>query len=153
MPTLAEIIKAEADLASAFVIVLEEEQEVLKAGNPDALAAMADRKSALIGRLNPQSAARNQVLHGAGLPNDRPGMEAWLRNHPKDAATRREWERLLEVTRRAHELNRVNGELIRLRQQHNAETLDALLPGLRQDVYSPEGQTTPLTGRRIIDSA
>lgn len=153
MPTLADILKAEADLASAFVIVLEEEQEVLKTGNPDALPSLAERKSTLAGQLNPQSAARNRLLASEGLPGDRPGIEGWLSKHPKDGAVRQEWNRLLEVTRRAHELNRVNGELIRLRQQHNSEALDALLPGLRQDLYSPEGQTAPVTGRRIIDSA
>ena len=53
MPSLADILKAEADLASAFVIVLEEEQEVLKTGNPDALPSLAERKSTLAGQLNP----------------------------------------------------------------------------------------------------
>lgn len=153
MTTLAGILRAEADLASAFVILLEEEQEALKKGDADALPALVERKAATIAKLTPHSALRNRTLANEGLPADRPGVEKWLRQHPKEQSARKEWERLLEITRQAQELNRVNGELIRLRQKHTAETLDALLPGLRQDLYSPEGQTSSLTGRRIIDSA
>lgn len=153
MTPLADVIRREADLASAFVIVLEEEQQVLKDGHPDSLPALVERKAELIAGLNPLSAERNRILTAARLPADRQGMEAWFRNHPGDTATRSEWKRLLDLTQHAHELNRVNGELIRLRQQHTTATLEALLPNQSRDLYSPEGQPSSLAARRIIDSA
>ena len=154
MPSLAEIIAAEADMVSAFVALLREEQEILKSGTPDALPSVVERKTVLAARLNPQSQLRNRTLAAAGHATDRVGMEAWLKQHGDDAATRKAWTRLLDLAREAHELNRLNGELIRVRQQHAAEALDALLPGLRQDIYGASGgQGTPTTTRRIIDSA
>ncbi len=154
MPSLAEIIAAEADMVSAFVALLQEEQEILKSGTPDALPSVVERKTALAARLNPQSQLRNRTLSAAGYAADRAGMEAWLKQHAGDTATRKQWTRLLDLAREAHELNRLNGELIRVRKQHATEALDALLPGLRQDIYGASGgQSAPTTGRRIIDSA
>ena len=109
MPSLADILKAEADLASAFVIVLEEEQEVLKTGNPDALPSLAERKSTLAGQLNPQSAARNRLLASEGLPGDRPGilriLECRLLHRPRSLQP-------------GHHHQRVAPGLVQIQHQH-----------------------------------
>lgn len=154
MPTLAGIIAAEAEVVSAFVLLLREEQAALKAGKADALEDIVARKMAATQKLTPLSAARNRELAGTGLAADRPGVEAWLQQHPGDREVGPQWARLQALAGEAGELNRSNGELIRLLMQNNAQALETLLAAAsRQDLYSADGQTTPAAIRRIIDSA
>lgn len=154
MSSLAEIILAEADVVSAFVLLLQEEQEALKSGNADALPALIERKTVVTGKLAPFSNGRNDILTRAGFNTDRPGIEAWLTKYPNDNAVRHSWEKLQSLAAEARELNRLNGELIRLHMQSNAHALEALLSSAnRQDLYSADGQSSTGTTRRIIDSA
>lgn len=154
MPALADLIAAEAEVVSAFVLLLKEEQEILKAGSPDALPDVVERKSEVARKLPPLASARNAELARAGFAADRAGIDAWMGKHPGDQGVRRHWERLQTLAGQAKELNRVNGELIRLRMQNNAQALDALLAAAnRQDLYGADGQAAPATSRRIIDSA
>lgn len=154
MPSLAEIIAAEADVVSAFVLLLKEEQEALKLGNAELLPGIVERKTATVGKLAPISAARNAALAATGLAADRAGIEAWLQKQPNDKTSRQFWEKLQLLAAEAKELNRVNGELIRLHMRNNAEALESLLAKAnRQDLYSADGQTASATPRRIIDSA
>jgi flagellar biosynthesis protein FlgN len=154
MPTLAEIIATEADVVSAFVLLLKEEQEALKLGHAELLPEIVARKAATVGKLAPISAARNAALAQAQLAADRAGIEAWLEKNPADKAVSLHWENLQSLAAEARELNRLNGELIRLRMHHNAEILECLLAkSNRQDLYSADGQTAPAAARRIIDSA
>jgi len=154
MPSLADIIAAEADVVSAFVRLLNEEQGLLQAGDVEALMELVERKTATMRQLAPLSTARNSTLASAGLAADRAGVEAWLSRHPADRPVRQHWDRLQTLAAEAKELNRVNGELIRLRMQNNAQALEVLLSASsRQDLYGADGQSAQMTSRRIIDSA
>lgn len=154
MAALADLIAAEADVVSAFVLLLQEEQEILKSGSPDALPAIVERKAAATQKLGPLSSARNSALVRAGFATDRPGVEAWLQANPRDQATRKQWEKLQSLAAEAKELNRLNGELIHLRLQHNTQAVETLLAAAnRQDLYGADGQAAQATTRRIIDSA
>ncbi|MFC5303335.1 flagella synthesis protein FlgN [Azospira restricta] len=154
MPALADVIAAEADVVSAFVALLKEEQEVLKTGSADALPALVDRKTATVQQLAPLTAARNGELARAGFAADRPGIDAWLAKNPGDRNVRQQWQKLQALAAEARELNRVNGELIRLRMHNNAQALETLLAASqRQDLYGADGQATQAAPRRIIDSA
>ncbi|MBI2307818.1 MAG: flagellar protein FlgN [Rhodocyclales bacterium] len=151
---MADLIAAEADVVSAFVLLLKEEQEILKAGSPEALPDVVERKTEVARKLAPLATARNTELARAGFAADRPGIDAWLKKQPGDKGVRQHWERLQALAAEAKELNRVNGELIRLRMQNNAQALEALLAAAnRQDLYGADGQAAQATTRRIIDSA
>lgn len=154
MSALADIIAAEADVVSAFVVLLKEEQDVLKAGSADALPGIVERKTATALKLSPITTARNAELGRATMATDRAGIDAWLAKFPADTAVRDNWQRLQALAEEARELNRVNGRLIQLRMQTNTQALEALLAAAsRQDLYGADGQATPGTTRRIIDSA
>lgn len=154
MPALADLITAEAGMVSAFVLLLKEEQEILKAGSPDALPDVVERKSEIARKLAPLATARNAELARTGFAADRTGIDAWMAKHPSDQGLRQQWERLQTLAAEAKELNRVNGELIRLRMQNNTQALEALLAAAnRQDLYGADGQAAPAAPRRIIDSA
>lgn len=154
MPGLAEIIAAEADVVSAFVLLLKEEQAALKLGEAEVLPKIIERKSATVDELAPLSTARNAALAGAGLASDRAGIEAWLKKQPNDKAVRQNWEKLQFLAAEAKELNRVNGELVGLHMRHNTEILESLRSKAnRQDLYGANGQTAFTAPRKIIDSA
>ena len=154
MPSLAETILAEADVASAFVLLLQEEQDALKSGNADVLPDLIERKADVTRQLAPLSDTRNSFLVRAGFNTDRAGIESWLAKQPNDNAVRHSWEKLQRLAAEARELNRLNGELIRLHLQNNAHALEALFSSSnRQDLYSADGQATTGATRRIIDSA
>lgn len=154
MEVLADILAAEADAVSAFCLLLGEEQELLKKGAADALPEIVSRKNAAIGRLTPCSDKRNQWLAAAGLPQDRLGMEQWLATHPNDKATPSAWARLQQLAAEAKELNRLNGELIRIQLANNARSLESLQAGSEQQgLYGANGHAAGSTGSRIIDSA
>ena len=94
------------------------------------------------------------LLAAAGLPADRPGMTAWLETRPAAEKIRAAWQQVLTLAVEARELNRVNGELIKVRMQHNANALEALLGAARPlKLYGPDGQTTPHGPGRINDAA
>lgn len=153
MPRLADILAAEADAVSAFVFLLNQEQEALKTGNADALPAIIEKKIAAATQIGPISSARNAELASVGLSGNQVGMEKWLETRPGETNARKAWQQLTALVAEARELNRLNGELIRLRMSHNAQMLEILLAANRQDLYGADGQTSAVTTRRIIDSA
>lgn len=154
MDSLAETVVREQQGVERFVALLREEQEVLGSGAIDDLGDLVERKTLLAGELSDIAACRNALLAAAGLPADRPGMTAWLETRPAAEKIRAAWQQVLTLAVEARELNRVNGELIKVRMQHNANALEALLGAARPlKLYGPDGQTTPHGPGRINDAA
>ncbi len=151
--TLAELIDAETSVVDQFIILLEREQTALQEGKTDPLPEIADAKAPLTIRLNELAIKRNQALSMAGLPADRAGIESWIQRYPvPEVATA--WKKLHASIGKARELNEVNGKLIVLRLQYTNQALNALTVAQRTSgtLYGPDGQTSALAGRRIIDA-
>jgi len=147
-------VEAEAEAVLRFVDLLKLEQASLGKGDIDGLSLLIQRKSDVAAELGTLAEQRNSALAAQGLGADRSGIEAWFEGHPADTRVRNAWSRVLSLAGEARELNRVNGELIELRMQHNAQALEALLGASRQfNLYGPDGQTTAHSGRRINDAA
>ena len=154
MSELQRIIESETELLAAFVKALGEEQEALKRGDAPALPALTQRKSELMAAMNTLAELRNSFLAQSGSGKDIEGMSAWLSTHPSEKGVQQSWKKLLLVARQGREFNRVNGQLIQLRLQATQEALASLNLQARQTaLYGRDGQTSPLTGYRIIDSA
>jgi flagella synthesis protein FlgN len=78
-------------------------------------------------------------------------MEPWLAVGGSDEL-RAQWNHLLDMTREAKELNRVNGMLVNKQLAHTQGMLNALRPAAAgAGVYGPAGQAVP-TGpsRRFV---
>ncbi|MEF8711241.1 MAG: flagellar export chaperone FlgN [Candidatus Accumulibacter propinquus] len=72
---------------------------------------------------------------------------------PRREPCSRAWSLLLSLASQAHELNRVNGDLIQLRMHHNAQALEVLLGGNGAlGLYGPDGQNAA-SSARISDNA
>ena len=151
--TLRQTMVAEAQTVERFVDLLKLEQSSLSHGDTDALPAYAEQKIALAALLNDFAAQRNATLALLGFNADRAGVEAWCLKNPEEDMAAKAWATVLALAGEARELNRVNGELIRLRMQYNAKALEALRGGASSlDLYGPDGQATAPGRRRINHS-
>jgi len=153
MSSLGELLAAEADAVAGFVRLLSEEQEALKSANADLLAPILERKNAAVPTLAELARRRGGALAALGFSGAQTKTDDWLATRPDLAACRQHWQRLQSLAAEARELNRLNGELIRLRMSHNAQLLEALLAANRMELYGADGQTSSVAARRIIDSA
>ena len=137
-----------------FCTLLEREQQMLGKGEIDALLQLVQEKNELAAALAAVAKQRAEALAAEGLAADRAGVVAWLAAHPSARGARTDWSLLLSLATRARELNRVNGELIQLRMQHNALALEALLGTTNPlGLYGSDGQSSLPSGHRISDRA
>lgn len=149
---LRQAIGAEAKLIEQFVGVLQREQAALSEGAADDLLALTDQKNELARQLNQLSTLRAALLVTCGFSTDRQGVEAWCAQADSPEATE-VWHAVLALAAEARELNRVNGELIQLRMQFNAQALEALRGAKSSlELYGPDGQSTKSGNRRINDA-
>ena len=154
MVNLLRTLEAEAESVQRFVELLKDEQLALEKGRVDDLMAFSARKSDVAAELATLAKQRNLALTAVGMKADRSGIETWLEREPADHDARSVWSRVLALASEASELNRVNGELIRIRMQSNAQLLTAMQGASRTlHLYGPNGQTSPLLIRRINDAA
>lgn len=151
---LTAAILRETEAASRFAALLREEREVLQNGEIDALPQLVERKAEVVAELSAHGSERNSLLAASNYAVDRAGVEAWQQRHPQDETVKAAWAKLKALVTEARELNRVNGKLIHLRMQHNAQALGALLAtNQRSGLYGPDGQPAQFSGNRIIDAA
>ncbi|MBU0752745.1 MAG: flagellar protein FlgN [Gammaproteobacteria bacterium] len=153
---IATILADELAALREFVLLLQDEQVTLVAGNADHLTSLIDKKSALAARLTDCAQRREAALATAGFQSGRSGMDAWLATCPADAASRNNWRELLMLASEARSQNELNGKLIGTRLQHNQQALAALMGATeRAMTYGPDGQTSVRPGGsgRILGSA
>lgn len=127
----------------ALVELMKQEQQLLVALDADGLAALTPKKNALLAELAALSKQRHAALSAAGCEGAEAGMEPWLAVAGNPEA-RAQWERLLDVSREAKELNRVNGMLISKQMAHNQGVLNALRTpagAAAGTMYGASGQT------------
>lgn len=154
MPVLADLLTRELELVRAFIASLTQEQEALKRGETDAVAAIALKKNQLIEQLNGVEKDRNTFLQQAGYPGDSNGMKSWLAANGNDRTAAEGWAKLMDLAAQARRINDLNGRLIAMRLQAANQALGILTEqSQRSSLYGRDGFTTPRTGSRIIDAA
>ncbi len=147
------LLEAEQRELSAFISLLETEQEALVTGNVDALLPLAKQKGALVTRLNRYGEMREGARSPRAMPV-LPGCAAAAAQAPAASSTPDRWNALLDAASRAREINRRNGELIRDRLAQNYQALALLLSLSDQSaLYGPDGRAHAGPGRRRLDIA
>jgi flagella synthesis protein FlgN len=151
--SVLQTIAEEATAVRRFVDLLKLEQTSLSNGSTDDLLDFAEQKSKLATQLNNLAAQRSALLVAQGFSADRAGVDAWCANHSSGKEAGASWSVLLSLAAEARELNRLNGELIQMRMQYNANALEALRGGKNAlDLYGPDGQATSPGHSRIFDA-
>lgn len=136
------------------MVVLQQEQQALVAGDIDKLTPVVEEKTRLASSLNRFAEQRQRLISASGLPNDRSGVEAWLASQVLSPKDRADWRKLLALTGEAQTLNESNGKLIAMRMQHNQQSLNVLLSAANQaTLYGPDGQTKPTGGGHLFGKA
>ncbi len=133
-------------LISSLVELMKQEQRHLVGINVDGLLDLTPQKSQLIQQMAALAAQRHRALGKLGLAADENGMLAWLETAGDDAQAL--WRQVLDETREAKELNRVNGMLISKQLAHTQTIMQAMrTPTSAADnsVYGPNGQTSGLS--------
>jgi flagellar biosynthesis protein FlgN len=146
MPSPTTHLPQENDLMYQLLDLLKQEQQFLIDADAAGLSSITPRKSALISQLSTLSQQRLAALAAAGFEGEA-GMQAYFdAGHVPQA--RQAWDSLLDKTREAKELNRVNGLLITKQMANNQQILDAMRPAAsgQLGVYGPDGQ--PAMGNR-----
>lgn len=137
-------LRDEQQLITSLVDLMKQEQQFLVSADSDGLNTITPQKSSLVQQMAALAGRRHQALGGAGFPAGEAGMEDWLASCD-DADARALWRGLLERTREAKELNRVNGMLINKQMTNTQVVLNAMRTpagGADTGVYGPGGQTT-----------
>jgi flagella synthesis protein FlgN len=137
-------LRDEQQLITTLVDLMKQEQQFLVSADSDGLNTITPQKSSLVQQMASLASQRHQALGAAGFPAREAGMEDWLAS-ANDSAARTLWLDLLERTREAKELNRVNGILINKQLTNTQVVLNAMRTpaGAAESggVYGPGGQT------------
>lgn len=149
-PSVQHLLGEEVARLRDFLVLLEQEQQALMAGDIEQLLPLAAEKTTRFTELGRLGELRAQALAAAGYANDRPGMTRWLAQQ-SDAAPRRDWQALLTLAEKASHLNRTNGQLISSRLASNQQALATLMAAADQaSLYGPDGQSrAPGSGRSL----
>jgi flagella synthesis protein FlgN len=136
-------LRDEQQLIASIVEVMKQEQQLLVSADADGLATLTPEKLKLAQQLGARSLLRHKALAAAGFAAGEAGMEPWLAVGGNGGA-RADWDRLLDLTRQAKELNRVNGMLLNKQLANTTGVLNALRGSSGAGtggVYGASGQT------------
>jgi flagella synthesis protein FlgN len=151
-PSPQNLIAEEVAQLRNFLVLLEQEQQALAAGDVERLLPLAEDKNRLFGRLAQLGEARGKALAAFGFAADRQGMEGWL-GRQNDAGAGRTWQELLALAEKARALNQINGKLIATRLADNQQALSTLMAAANQAaLYGPDGQARPVGSGRSLGS-
>jgi flagella synthesis protein FlgN len=144
-----QLLREEQRLMTTLLDVLKQEQQHLVAADIDGLTALTPEKSALVGQMASMARQRHDALGAAGFAPQEAGMTQWIAACGDNAAAQL-WQTLLEQTREAKELNRINGMLINKHMSHTQGALQALRPraAASSSFYGPSGHATTSTTSR-----
>ena len=150
----AATIRSERAGVQALVDALTVERNALTEGHTDRLAEIALRKRELLLHIAHLGDARSRVLERSGFPADRRGMDNWLVANDPTGTARAEWNALLELTQKAHRLNKENGVYIAANLRANQHALQALMnAGRSSAIYGATGRALSPYASRTLASA
>lgn len=149
-PQLLSALNAEHAALLNFVVLLENEQEMLVGNLTDQLLELSEHKSTAALDINRLTEERRSLLR-KNLPQL--GAKAicdWLETHsPQGLAA---WQGIIALTKSAQQLNQTNGELIQMKLRRNQQLLAALSNAANKaNLYGPDGQASfsPGSGRSL----
>lgn len=137
----------------AFLSLLERERHALNSSDAEPLTAICAEKNQASDRLHACGLRRTEWFANQHKGSGHEAVSAWLASLPSHAPQRKAWQQLMDLARRARNLNEESGALIRARMQHGQQALAVLLAASdRAALYGPNGQTLGAPGKRHLGS-
>lgn len=132
-------LTAEHTAQVSFIALLEREQAMLVENSTDELLALSDRKATDALRLNELAEARRSLLRKNIPELSIDAIHAWLQTHGTQSLA--VWQEIRALAEHAQQINRTNGELIRMKLRHNQQSLTLLNNAVNKaNLYGPDGQ-------------
>lgn len=150
---LVQAIERETELLGALAALLQQEREVLQAGNSDALPSLSTQKAELLRAVAQTEDERRQLIRRLSGTSPTEDVQAVLDRFPAEQQLlRSRWEALLGHASRVRTLNQENGYMVELALQHVRGALDALCgDGMSKTrLYDPHGQSAPVSAHRSL---
>lgn len=148
---LARLIREERTGLQGFIALLRREEALLIATQIDALASLAEEKTALYRTLQRLSDERVVMFARLGAAVNDANIRVVLADLPDALGA---WQEVVSLAAEARERNRVNGQLITERLQNNQQALSVLLAAAEHpQIYGPDGQSRPTSSGRLFGSA
>lgn len=148
---LARLIQEERTGLQGFIALLRREEALLIATQIDALASLAEEKTALYRTLQRLSDERVVMFARLGAAVNDANIRVVLADLPDALGA---WQEVVSLAAEARERNRVNGQLITERLQNNQQALSVLLAAAEHpQIYGPDGQSRPTSSDRLFGSA
>lgn len=148
---LARLIQEERTGLQGFIALLRREEALLIATQIDALASLAEEKTALYRTLQRLSDERVVMFARLAAAVNDANIRVVLADLPDALGA---WQEVVSLAAEARERNRVNGQLITERLQNNQQALSVLLAAAEHpQIYGPDGQSRPTSSGRLFGSA
>lgn len=137
--SLARHLARQSAAVAQLIRLLESEAQLLAAGRVDGerCSELAAAKQLQLDAIEQLESQRRLAQQRLGYGDDHAGAE----RAAADAGCPAAWQQLLELARRAQQLNRLNGEHIRTRLEHNQRMLNFLHEVGGKGLYGPDGQS------------
>ena len=140
---LTRRMKDEIALMRDLVALLRLEQHALSGNDAEAISAATNAKTILARQLGQIATERNIALAREGHAPDRAGIDALIAVQNNPATLTQLRDALMTLATEADELNRTNGDIIRMRMSHNQKAIDVLLGvGNRPATYGRDGRSS-----------
>ncbi|NHZ61000.1 flagella synthesis protein FlgN [Massilia genomosp. 1] len=143
--TPSTTLPQELALITSVLELMTQEQQLLVSADTAGLDQLTPRKAQAVLEMTTLAQQRHAHLAAAGFAADEGGMQAWMNRHgAADALS--SWQALLDKTREAKELNRINGMLITKQLSHTKGLINAMrtpTSGGEAGVYGKSGQAAP----------
>lgn len=138
-----QMLEQDTHAACELLKLLNQESDVLKQRDHEALQVLINEKSDHIALLEAHAAERNALLKSLELPADSQGWLAFLQADPQLAPLKSGYDSLNITLTQCRERNEINGKLIGRSQQTLRKLLD-LVKGQspNADLYTATGTTS-----------
>lgn len=137
--SLAKHLDRQRQALQRFVDLLEEERLTLGEGQIDGqrLEQLARAKQEMLALLEQLERQRSNGQRTLGYGEGSEGAE----RAAIDAGCQPQWQALIELAAHAKLQNRLNGDTIRIRLEHNQRMLNFLHEAAGKPLYGPDGQS------------
>jgi flagellar biosynthesis/type III secretory pathway chaperone len=145
-PGRHEALRAEIAGFKSLIKVLAAEADALRRADADALSILSSAKLEQVVSLQALARQRTQQMKRSGLPENGPGVKAWLAQAGDATAVQEAWNQLTRLALEARHQNDVNGRLAARQRWHFDAALGALLQAAGvSSVYGADGRARRTT--------
>ncbi|UTF60823.1 flagella synthesis protein FlgN [Gilvimarinus sp. DA14] len=138
-----EMLARDQQAAEQLLTLLQQESEILKQRDHEALATLVEAKSEYINILEAHAGERTALLKSLSLPADSNGWLSYMQNQTELTPMISAWEELQQTLAHCKKRNEINGKLIG-RSQQTLKRLVNLIKGKTEssELYNAKGGTT-----------